>query len=86
MTLKYLTGNPVLNVKQCFVINTFLKSIPKHDLNNIDIQKLFTFTQSDKKKLGNKKHFILLNNIGAATIESDISPGIIKESLKFIMK
>ena len=43
-------------------------------------------TQSDKKQLGNKKHFILLSNIGVATIKSDISSGIIKESLKFIME
>ena len=67
-------------------INKFIESIPKYDLNGIDIQELFTYTQSDKKKYSNKKHFILLNEIGDAMIKSNISIKIIKQSLNFLIK
>ena len=75
-----------LSEKDFNQINTFIKSIPKYDLNNIDIKKLFEYTKFDKKQIRNKKHFILLNKIGDAMIESNINSQIIKESLEFIIK
>ena len=67
-------------------ITKFIKSIPKFQLENIDFEKLYYYIQFDKKQIGNKKNFILLNEIGDAIIEKNVSPSIIKESLQFILK
>ena len=77
--LKYIDENSFLE------INNFIKNIPKIEIKNIQIDTLMKLVKSDKKFSGNKKHFIVLKNIGTASIEKKISNALIRESLTFII-
>jgi len=67
------------------IIYEFINAIPKQTLNDIDIDLLKNHLLYDKKRIGNKSNFILLNNIGSAIIKNDVPESIINESLKLLM-
>ena len=66
-------------------IYNFLNTIPKTKLNNINIDKLKKHLLYDKKRIGNKNNFIILNNIGTAIIKKNIPESIIYKSLKLLI-
>tara|TARA_Y100000590_G_scaffold135974_1_gene155576 strand:- start:495 stop:1562 length:1068 start_codon:yes stop_codon:yes gene_type:complete len=66
-------------------IYNFINSVSKKALDSIDIKKLKYHLMYDKKRLGNKTNFILLNNIGSAIIQDNIPESIIDESLKLLI-
>ena len=66
-------------------IYNFLNTIPKTKLNNINIDKLKKHLLYDKKRIGNKNNFIILNNIGTAIIKKNIPESIIDKSLKLLI-
>ena len=77
--LKYIDENNFIK------INDFIQAIPKFEIKNIDIDKLIEYIHRDKKNRGDKKYFIVLKNIGAASIEENISTALIKESITFLV-
>ena len=66
-------------------IYSFINTIPKAKLDNINVDELKNQLIYDKKRMGNKNNFILLNNIGNAIIKNNIPESIIDESLKLLI-
>ena len=73
-----------LNEKEFHDITNFIESIKKFPLKNINSNSLISYLEYDKKRMGNKNNFILLNNIGNGIIKENIDKELIKESINFI--
>ena len=65
-------------------IHNFILSIPKFELQNIDCNQVFESIKYDKKRMKNKNYFIVLNDIGKASIVDNVTPEDIKEAINFI--
>ena len=65
-------------------IYDFIFNIPKVGLNNLDSEKVYKYIKYDKKRMGNKNYFILLNDIGKADIVENVTSDDIKEAITFI--
>ena len=67
-------------------ISSFLFSINKLNINDIDVDKVMEIMKNDKKNYGNSKRFIVLKNIGDAGIVENIPEKYIRESLMYAIK
>jgi len=65
-------------------IHDFIFNISKVGLNNLDSEKVYKYIKYDKKRMGNKNYFILLNDIGKADIVENVTSDDIKEAITFI--
>ena len=74
----------LLDEKEFHDIANFIESIKKFPLKKIDSNSLISYLDYDKKRIGNKNNFILLNNIGNGIIKDNIDKELIKESINFI--
>ena len=63
----------------------FLFDIPKISLKDVNSDKVFDYLQYDKKKINNKNHFILLNDIGKASIVDNVISQDMKDAINFIV-
>ena len=53
-------------------------------IDNLNFEKIITFLLHDKKIIGDKINYIILDNIGAASIIEDLNIEIIRNSLKVL--
>ena len=66
-------------------IHDFIFKISTFDLNKLDSEKVYKYIKYDKKRMGNKNYFIVLNDIGKASIVKDVTSNDIKEAITFIV-
>ena len=74
----------VLTELQFNQIYDCIYNIPKINLQNVDCERLYEFIKYDKKRIGNKNYFIVLNDIGKASIVDNVTFDDIKEAINFI--
>lgn len=68
------------------IINTIkMYDIPRIS-DDLDINKVIEYTKNDKKSVGDKIKFILLNDIGNAYIDMDVTPEDMKEAFGYYLK
>ncbi len=65
-------------------LSDLLKKLPLPNINSPDIETLFPFILNDKKVFDGKIHFILLERLGKAFINTDVTKEMIKKSLRAI--
>lgn len=64
-------------------INTY--DVPKLP-DDIDVDKVISYTKNDKKVSGDKIKFVLINNIGEAYIDMDVSDDDMRKSIEELYK
>jgi len=74
----------LLSVENFNRIHDFISTIPKLNLQDINCDKVFECIKYDKKRMKNKNYFIVLNNIGKASIVDYVTIEDIKEAINFI--
>jgi len=68
------------------IIDTIkLFDMPISALDSNSLDSVYNASLSDKKMQGNRIKFILLNNIGEAFIDKDLTPEIIKEGIRTVL-
>lgn len=65
-------------------LSGLIKKLPLPPINSPDIETLFPFILNDKKVFNKKIHFILLEKLGKAFINTDVTKEIMKDSLNII--
>lgn len=83
--ISYNKGNISHDVLECIVNAISHYDVPKLP-GDIDVEKIIAYTKNDKKVTGNKIKFVLINRIGEAYIDMDVSDDDMRRAINDMLQ